>query len=88
LTSFAPEGAKGNLRFFIIDPDNFAGGRIQRISVEGREVGVFRDFQKGKWVEVEIGEKDTMDGVISVVMENLKQGGNAVVSFVQFKEKR
>lgn len=83
-----PRGAKGNLRFFIIDPDNFAGGRIQRISVEGREVGVFRDFQKGKWVDVEIGEKDTMDGVISVVMENLKEGGNAVVSFVQFKGKR
>jgi precorrin-6B methylase 2 len=37
---------------------------------------------------VEIGGKDTMDGVISVVMENLKEGGNAVVSFVRFEERR
>ncbi len=80
-----PKGTKGKLKVFIIDPDNFAGGRKQRISVAGREIGIFENFQKGRWVEVEISSEDTKDGVIRIVIDNLKEGGNAVVSFVQFE---
>lgn len=80
-----PKGTKGKLRLFIVDPDNFAGGRREKISVAGKEVGVFENFQTGMWVEVEIHQGDTKDGVIPIIMENLKEGGNAVVSFVSFR---
>lgn len=80
-----PKGTEGKLRLFIIDPDNFAGGRRQRISVAGRDIGLFENFQKGRWIEVDINSDDTREGVISIIMDNLKEGGNAVVSFVQFR---
>ncbi|MBC7327759.1 DUF2961 domain-containing protein [bacterium] len=83
-----PKGTEGKLRLFIIDPDNFAGGRRQRISVANRTIGTFENFQMGRWVEVGISSEDTKDGIIPVVMENLKEGGNAVVSFVQFLVKK
>ncbi len=79
-----PKGSRGVLRLFIKDADNFAGGRRQRIKVGKKDLGIFENFQEGKWVEVEISEEDTREGVISVVIENLKEGGNAVVSFIQF----
>ncbi len=83
-----PKETKGTLRLFIIDPDNFAGGRRQKITVGGREIGIFEGFQTGRWIEVEITPDDTRTGVIPVVMENLKLGANAVVSLVEFRVER
>jgi len=78
-----PKGAAGRLRLFIIDGDNFAGGRKQSVSVAGRLVGEYENFQAGRWIEVPLCAADTANGRIPVVMKNLKPGGNAVVSLVQ-----
>jgi len=79
-----PKGAAGLLRMFIIDGDNLAGGRKQSVSVAGRLVGDYENFQAGRWIEAPVSPADTASGRISVVMKNLKPGGNAVVSLVGF----
>jgi hypothetical protein len=79
-----PKGVAGTLRLFIIDGDNFAGGRKQSVTVAGRYIGEFENFQAGRWIEVPIAASDTVTGRIPVRMKNLKPHGNAVVSLVQF----
>jgi len=81
-----PAGAAGTVRLFLLDGDNFAGGRRQSVSVAGRLVGEYPDFQAGRWIEVPVSAADTAEGRLPVVMGNLKPGGNAVVSLVQFVE--
>ena len=78
-----PRRTEGLLRLFIIDPDAFGGGRRERILCEGREVGVFGDFVKGRWVETQISQDDTRDGKIELRIENAREGANVVVSRVQ-----
>jgi hypothetical protein len=79
-----PKGASGTLKLYIIDGDNFQGGRKESIAVAGKLVGEYDSFQAGRWVEVLISAVDTGSGRISVVAKNLKPGGNAVVSIVRF----
>ena len=79
-----PKGSAGTLKLFIIDGDNLAGGREESLTVAGKLIGTYKDFQSGKWIEVPISASDTSAGRISVVAKNLKPGGNAVVSLVRF----
>lgn len=79
-----PKGSAGTLKLFIIDGDNLAGGREESLTVAGRLIGSYKDFQSGKWIEVPISASDTASGRISVMAKNLKPGGNAVVSVVKF----
>lgn len=78
-----PRRTGGLLRLFIIDPDAFQGGRQERVFCEGRELGVFADFVKGRWVETQISPEDTRDRKIELRIENARQGANVVVSRVQ-----
>ena len=78
-----PKSAAGTLRLFILDADNFAGGRRESISVAGKLIGDFENFQKGQWVDIPIAPADTANGVVSVVIKNLKPGANAVVSQIR-----
>jgi len=78
-----PRHTAGLLRLLVIDPDAFAGGRRERIFCEGRELGVFGDFAKGRWVETQISADDTRDGKIELRIENARQGANVVVSRAQ-----
>ncbi|MBI4556197.1 MAG: DUF2961 domain-containing protein [Candidatus Hydrogenedentes bacterium] len=80
-----PRGATGVLKLYIIDGDNFAGGRKQAIAVAGRKVGIFENFQQGQWVDIPIAVADTAEGRIPTTIENLKPGGNAVVSLIRFE---
>jgi len=80
-----PKGASGTLRMYIIDPDNFMGGRVQSVLVEDKLIGRYESFQSGQWIEVPVSTADTADGRVSVSMKNLKPGANAVVSFVRFR---
>jgi hypothetical protein len=80
-----PKGTTGTLRLFILDGDNFQGGRRQSVSVSGKLIGEYEGFQNGKWIEVPISSSDTAKGRIPVVMRNLKPGANAVVSTVRFR---
>lgn len=81
-----PKGAAGTPRLYIIDGDNFMGGRKQSIRVAGRLVGEYESFQTGQWVSVPVSAADTAAGKIPLVVRNLKPGSNAVVSIVRFAE--
>jgi len=80
-----PVGISGVMRMYLLDGDNFSGGRRQLLRVEDRTIGEFEGFQSGRWVEVPVSAQDTTDGRISVVIKNLKPGSNAVVSILKFK---
>ena len=80
-----PKGSAGTLRLFILDGDNFLGGRKESITVAGKPVGEYDSFQAGKWVEVPISADQTADGHISVQAKPTKAGSNAVVTFVRFR---
>lgn len=79
-----PKGAAGTLRLFILDGDNFQGGRKESIAVAGRLLGQYENFQKGQWVEAPIAAIDTAEGRIPVVIKNLQPKANAVVSLLRF----
>jgi len=80
-----PKGSAGTLRLFILDGDNFLGGRRESITVQDRLIGEYDSFQAGKWVEVPISADQTEDGSIAVQIRPTKQGSNAVVTFVRFR---
>jgi len=81
-----PKGAEGTLRLYLLDGDNFVGGRRETIRVAGREIGTYDHFQKGRWLEVPISSADTAQGRIPVEAVNLTPG-NAVVSLIRFVER-
>ncbi len=81
-----PKDVAGTLKLYIIDGDNFHGGRKQSISVAGRLLGEYESFGNGRWVEVPATAADTASGRVSVVAKNLKPEANAVISLVRFVE--
>jgi len=82
-----PKGAQGTLKLYLLDGDNFQGGRKESVTVCGRKIGEYENFQKGQWVEVPVSATDTKDGRIAVAIKNLKPPSNAVVSVIRFVEK-
>jgi hypothetical protein len=81
-----PKGVSGTLKLYLLDGDNFGGGRAETLAVEGRAIGDYRDFQNGVWVDVPISKADTGDRRISVSLRNENPQANAVVSIVRFVE--
>ena len=79
-----PKGARGTLKLFILDGDNV--GRKESVTVAGRKIGEYENFQQGRWVEAPISAADTAQGRIGVAIENLKPGSTAVVSQIHFVE--
>jgi hypothetical protein len=79
-----PVGVSGTLRLFLVDADNYQGGRDETVSVDGHNVGTFSGFQQGKWIEANITAADTADGRINVEVNNARQGSNVAVSEVAF----
>lgn len=84
-TIVCPPGSQGTLRLFLLDGDNFAGGRRQAVYVNGRLVGEYQNFHEGHWVDVPVSALDTASERIHVTMKNLKPGSNAVVTYVRFR---
>lgn len=82
-----PKKVAGTLRLYIIDPDNYQGGRKETIIVGGQTVGTFENFQAGRWIEVPVGADKTMDGKLSVQVVNARDRANAVLSKVEWIEK-
>jgi hypothetical protein len=87
LTLNLPKSSKGTLRLYIIDPDNFQGGRKETISVGGATVGTFDNFQKGRWVEVPVASEKTVDGKLAIQVHNENVNANAVLSKLEWVEK-
>jgi hypothetical protein len=81
-----PAGAKGTLRLYIIDPDNFQGGRKETIVVGGDTVGTFENFQQGRWIDVPMSAEKTASGKLSIQVINARTGSNAVLSDIVWLE--
>jgi hypothetical protein len=79
-----PKGAAGLVRLYLIDPDNFQGGRRQMVSVAGKSLGRVENFQEGRWLEQRITAQDSADGKLLVEARNARAGSNAVVSIIEY----
>ena len=79
-----PKGAAGLVRVYVIDPDNFEGGRKQKVSVAGDDMGTVEKFQEGKWLEHPVGASQTADGKVLVRAVNARKGSNAVISIIEW----
>ena len=83
-----PAGAEGTLRLFLADTDNCLGGRKQEVFVAGKSLGVIEKFQEGRWIERPLTKQETAGGRIVVRAKNLKDGANAVISKIEWLEKK
>jgi len=81
-----PKGVAGAVRMFIIDSDNFMGGRRETLLVGGKPAGTFENFQNGRWVEVAVTPEQTSDGKLSVHALNGRDDANAVISKLEWLE--
>jgi hypothetical protein len=81
-----PKGDKGVLHLYIIDPDNYQGGRKETVIVGGKTAGTYDHFQEGRWVEVPVSSDETADGKLNVRIVNARDGANAVVSKIEWTE--
>jgi hypothetical protein len=79
-----PKAARGAVRVYVIDPDNFEGGRQEEVSVAGRSLGAIREFQEGRWLEQPIGPAQSAEGRVLIEARNLRQGSNAVLSVIEW----
>jgi hypothetical protein len=83
-----PKGAAGTVRVFVIDPDVFQGGRKQEVLVGGKSLGTVENFSKGKWLEGAVSAQETAEGKVAVRVRNAREGANAVVSIIEWVEKK
>lgn len=79
-----PKGSTGTVRAYAVDPDNFQGGRRQKLVVEEETVETLADFQDGRWVEAPVDAEDTEDGRVQVCAVNLREEANAVISIIEW----
>ncbi len=81
-----PQGARGTLRLYIIDPDRFYGGRQEEIKINGASLGLMEDFVSGKWIDYPMTGEMTQGGLVSIEVVNARQEGNCVVSLIEWVE--
>jgi len=81
-----PKGVKGLVRVYVIDPDNFQGGRRQKVTIAGQSLELVENFQKGRWLEYSAGHEQTSSGSILIKAMNARSGSNAVISIVEWVE--
>ncbi|MEN6428150.1 MAG: glycoside hydrolase family 172 protein [Phycisphaerales bacterium] len=79
-----PKAASGTLRLYMIDPDNFEGGRRQTIRAAGKALGLVESFQEGRWLECPITARESAEGRLVVEVRNTREGSNAVISIIEF----
>jgi len=76
------------VRLYVIDPDNFQGGRKQTVTIAGKALGIVENFQKGRWLEQSISSNESADGKIVISARNARQGSNAVISIIEWLGKK
>ena len=79
-----PKAAQGTVRLYVIDPDNFEGGRKEEVIVAGKSLGVVENFQEGRWLEQPISPTESAEGKILIQARNLREGSNAVISILEW----
>jgi len=82
-----PKGAAGAVRVYVIDSDNFEGGRKQKVFIAGDDLGVLEKFQDGKWLEHPVSAAQTADGKVLIRAVNARNGSNAVLSIIEWVER-
>jgi hypothetical protein len=82
-----PKGVAGTVRVYIIDPDNFMGGRKETVVVAGQTFGPFDHFQTGRWIECPLTADKNVDGKIDIRAINSRPDANAVLSQIEWVEK-
>ena len=82
-----PKKMRGTVRLFLIDPDDFEGGRKQTVRVAGKSLGLVEGFQEGRWLEQYITANESADGKILIQARNARQGSNAVISIIELIER-
>ncbi len=82
-----PAGVEGKVRMFVIDPDNFQGGRKQKVIIGEKSLGLVEHFQKGMWIEALVSAEESKDGKVPIRIENARTTSNAVVSWIEFISK-
>ncbi len=79
-----PKGTTGLVRLYVIDPDNFEGGRKETVTVAGKSLGLLENFQDGRWLEQRISAQDSAEGKILIEAHNARERSNAVISVIEF----
>lgn len=79
-----PKGVAGKVRMFVVDPDNYEGGRKQTVTIAGKPLGVIENFQQGRWLEQPLTAADIAEGKILIQATNARQGSDAVISVVEW----
>ncbi|HNT34710.1 MAG TPA: DUF2961 domain-containing protein [bacterium] len=79
-----PSQASGIVRVYIKDPDNYMGGRSQRVLVGDKDLGEHSQFGEGRWLEVPVTAEMTSQGIVTVRAMNLNPASNAVISNIQW----
>ncbi len=82
-----PKGAAGLVRVYVIDPDEFEGGRKEKVFVAGDDLGTVENFQDGKWLEHPVSASQTADGKVLVRAVNTRKVSNAVISIIEWVQK-
>jgi len=82
-----PKGIKGAVRLYLIDPDNFEGGRKQAMTVAGSSLGLIEAFQEGHWLEQKVSSSDSAEGKVLIEARNARQGSNAVISIIEWVQR-
>ena len=82
-----PAGAEGTLRLYMIDPDQFGGGRRQTITVAGKSLGQIERFGQGRWLEQRLAA-ETAAGKVLIRVRNDRPGANAVISIIEWVGKK
>jgi hypothetical protein len=82
-----PANAAGLVRLYVIDPDDFQGGRAENLFVAGDDLGPVEHFQDGKWVEHPVTREQTAEGKVLIRAVNTRQTSNAVLSIIEWVEK-
>lgn len=80
-----PPKARGRIRVYVVDPDNFEGGRRQEVMMDGQPLGLIEKFNEGRWLEQEIDSTTTEDGKVLIRARNARQGSNAAISIVEWR---
>jgi len=83
-----PKGSQGTVRLYMIDPDTFQGGRRQTVTVAGTSLGLAESFQEGRWLERSVGPEQTAEGKVLIQAKNAREGSNAVISIIEWVEKK
>ncbi len=81
-----PKRVRGVVRIYMIDADNFQGGRRQTVTIGGKPLGEVGSFEEGRWLEQSLNADETATGRILIEATNARQGANAVISVIEWIE--